>query len=451
MRFLIIQTFVLKNSEFVEIRKDKYILNEKITIRVRITEKILANHAGLKTVAPGDIIEAEIDLVMVHEQLGGRIAPEYAKLECDSIWDPNKVFFVLDHWVPAPTVQAAEMHKTAEAFAEKYGFQHRCARNEGICHQVLPEQGFAYPGRLIIGSDSHTTTYGAFNCFSTGVGATDVSIVFNTGKLWLRVPETRLIHLYGQLNNASAKDLALTMLRDYKTDGAIYSAFEFMGPSVNDPIPLSIDSRMVLSNMVQEMGAKCGIFNHDKLLDDWLSKIPNIAKYEPVVSDKETDVLEQPSYMLDEIVPMVAKPHSPDNVVPVSELEDVELDQVFIGSCTNGRLEDLRIAARILKGKTIAKGTRLIVIPASKKVYLDAMKEGLIEIFIQAGAIVGYPTCGPCIGGHMGVLGEHEVCLSTSNRNFKGRMGAASAEIYLASPETAAKSAIAGKITCENN
>jgi 3-isopropylmalate/(R)-2-methylmalate dehydratase large subunit len=383
---------------------------------------------------------------MVHEQLGGRIAPEYSKLGCDSIWDPSKVFFVLDHWVPAPTVQAAEMHKTAEAFADKYGFINRCARNEGICHQVLPEHGFAYPGRLIIGSDSHTTTYGAFNCFSTGVGATDVSIVFRTGKLWFRVPETRLILLQGELKRASAKDLVLTMLRDYKTDGAIYSAFEFAPIKEGTNIPLSVDSRMVVANMVQEMGAKCGIFWHDAVLDNWLSRISNIPPYKPVCSDPDSDVLEQRTYILDDLVPMVAKPHSPDNVVPVSEVGDVELDQVFIGSCTNGRLEDLRIAAKILKGKSIAKGVRLIVIPASKTIYLDAMKEGLIEIFVQAGAIVGYPTCGPCIGGHMGVLGDHEVCLSTSNRNFRGRMGSTSAEIYLASPEIAAKSAIAGKI-----
>ncbi len=413
---------------------------------MRIVEKILAHHCGSACVAPGDIVEADIDLVMVHEQLGGRIAPEYSKLGCDSIWDPSKVFFVLDHWVPAPTVQAAEMHKTAEAFADKYGFEHRCARNEGICHQVLPEHGFAYPGRLIIGSDSHTTTYGAFNCFATGVGATDVSIVFHSGKLWFRVPETRLITLQGELKRASAKDLVLTMLRDYKTDGANYSAFEFAPPKEDQNIPLSVDSRMVIANMVQEMGAKCGIFWHDAMLDDWLSIVPNMPSYKPVQSDPDSNVLEHRSYVLDEIVPMVAKPHSPDNVVPVSEVGEVELDQVFIGSCTNGRLEDLRIASGILKGNTVAKGVRLIVIPASKKVYLDAMKEGLIEIFVQAGAIVGYPTCGPCIGGHMGVLGDNEVCLSTSNRNFKGRMGSATAKIYLASPEIAAKSAIAGKI-----
>lgn len=413
---------------------------------MRIVEKILASHSNDKEVFPGDTIEADIDLVMVHEQLGGRIAPEYSKLGCDSIWDPSKVFFVLDHWVPAPTVQAAEMHKTSVEFAKKYQFQHVCPRNEGICHQILPEQGFAYPNRLIIGSDSHTTTYGAFNCFSTGVGATDVAIVFKTGKLWFRVPETRVIRLIGNLQTGSAKDLVLTMLRDYKTDGAIYSAFEFVGDKDESQISLSVDSRMVVSNMVQEMGAKCGIFQHDKILEQWLSGLSNKPNYKPVVSDSGSAVVEERQYVLSEIIPMVAKPHSPDNVVPVAEVGDVELDQVFIGSCTNGRLEDLRIAAKILKGKQIAKDTRLIVIPASKKVYLDAIREGLVEIFVEAGGTFGYPTCGPCIGGHMGVLGEDEVCLSTSNRNFKGRMGAVSAKIYLSSPETAAKSAIAGKI-----
>jgi 3-isopropylmalate/(R)-2-methylmalate dehydratase large subunit len=236
------------------------------------------------------------------------------------------------------------------------------------------------------------------------------------------------------------------MLKDYKTDGANYSAFEFEPETLGGNINLTIDSRMVISNMVQEMGAKCGIFHYDSVLRNWFENNPNVPKHKPILSDTNSDVLEKKIYELNEIEPMVAKPDSPDNVVVVDEVGDIELDQVFIGSCTNGRLEDLQIAAKILNKKQIAKGTRLIVIPASKTVYLQAMKEGLFEIFIEAGATVGYPTCGPCIGGHMGVLGEHEVCLSTSNRNFKGRMGAPSSKVYLGSPATAAASAIKGKI-----
>ena len=390
-------------------------------------------------------MQAQIDLVMVHEQLGGRIAPEYSKTGLKSVWDPTKVFYILDHWVPPPDIRAANMHRQAEQFARDYKFKHVCDRNAGICHQVLPEEGFAYPGQLIVGSDSHTTTYGAFNCFSTGIGATDVSLVFATGELWFRVPETRLITFMGSFSTGvSAKDLCLQMLSDYTTDGAIYDAFEFQ---CETPSSLSIDARMTISNMVQEMGAKCGIFSCDSVLRRWLEANENVPPFSPIESDPTSPVIETRHYELNQLVPLVAKPHSPDNVVPVSEVGEVEIDQAFLGSCTNGRLEDLRAAAQIVRGKRVHGRVKFIVIPASRQVYLDAMREGLLEIFIKAGATVGYPSCGPCIGGHTGVLGDDEICVSSSNRNFKGRMGAASSKIYLASPETVAATAITGKIT----
>ncbi len=408
-----------------------------------IAEKILSGHSSNKTISPGEFIEAEIDLVMVHEQLGGRIHKEYEKLELDKVWDPDKIFFILDHWVPAPSIEAAKMHQDCRKFAKKYKFKHDIGMDKGICHQVLPELGFAKPGMLIVGSDSHTTTYGAFNCFSTGIGATDVSVVFATGKLWFKVPETQKFFLEGQLReNVMSKDLILQIIGDLSTGGAEYKSMEFHGDGAKD---LSIDSRMTVSNMVVEAGAKSGIFIPDNNLVEWL-KGRSISNYKLTMPDDNAVYIEEFNYDLSQIVPVVAKPPSPDNVVPVLELPEIKIDQAFLGSCTNGRLEDLRQAAQILKNKKIHPDVRLIVIPASKEIYLNAIKQGLIEIFLNSNAIVGNPTCGPCFGGHLGVLGPNEVCISTSNRNFIGRMGDISSKIYLASPTTTVASALKGKI-----
>lgn len=409
-----------------------------------IAEKILLNHTNLKEIVPGQFIECEIDLIMVHEQLGGRIHEEYNKLGLDYVWDPNKIFFILDHWVPAPTISAAEMHQDCRNFAEKYKFVHNIGLNKGICHQVLPEMGFARPGMLIVGSDSHTTTYGAFNCLSTGIGATDVSYVFATGNLWFKVPESFRFNLTNKLNyRVMSKDFILKLIGDLSTKGAIYKSLEFHGDGIKD---LSVDGRMTITNMVVEAGAKFGVFLPDDKITHWLEKRTNVH-YEFVHPDKDANYEKEFEYDLSEIVPVVAKPSNPGNISTVKDQEGIEIDQAFIGSCTNGRMEDFYIAAEILKGKKVNQKTRLIIIPASTEIYKKMMKEGLIEIFLNAGAIVGHSTCGPCIGGHMGVLGPEEVCISSSNRNFIGRMGAPSSKVYLASPATIAASAINGKIT----
>lgn len=407
-----------------------------------LAEKILLAHSDLKEISPGQFVECDIDLIMVHEQLGGRIHKEYEKLGIDYVWDPNKIFFILDHWVPAPTISAAQMHQDCRAFAEKYNFIHNIGMDKGICHQVLPEMGFSRPGMLIVGSDSHTTTYGAFNCLSTGIGATDVSVVFATGKLWFKVPESFKINFVGELNKGiMSKDIILKIIGDITTKGAIYKSLEFHGIE-----SLSIDGRMTISNMVVEAGAKFGVFLSDNKLENWIQKRSK-EEYNIIHPDKEAIYEKTLEYNLSEISPMVAKPSSPGNADEIENVEGIEIDQAFLGSCTNGRIEDLRIAAKILKGKSINPKTRFIITPASKEVYITAMKEGLLDIFINAGAVVTHSTCGACIGGHMGVLGEGEVCISSTNRNFVGRMGAASSQVYLASPATVTASAIYGKIT----
>ncbi len=413
-------------------------------MRKTIAEKILLEHSDLKEISPGQFVECNIDLLMVHEQLGGRIHKEYEKLGIDYVWDPNKIFFILDHWVPAPTISAAQMHQDCRAFAKKYKFIHNMGMDKGICHQVLPEMGFSRPGMLIVGSDSHTTTYGAFNCLSTGIGATDVSVVFATGNLWFKVPESFKIKLSGELQRGvMSKDFILTLIGDISTKGAIYKSLEFHGEGAKS---LSIDGRMTISNMIVEAGAKFGVFLPDKKLEKWLKNRTN-EPYKFLTPDDGAVYEKTFEYNLSEITPAVAKPSSPGNLAKIEEVEGIEIDQAFIGSCTNGRMEDLRIAAKILKGKKIHPKTRLIIIPASKEIFKKALKEELIEIFIEAGAVVGNSTCGPCIGGQLGVLGADEICISSTNRNFMGRMGDPSSEVYLASPATIAASALGGKIT----
>jgi homoaconitate hydratase family protein len=409
-----------------------------------VAEKILKTHSKVEEISPGQFIEAEIDLIMVHEQLGGRIHKEYEKLGLDKVWDPNKIFFIMDHWVPAPTITAAQMHQDCRDFAEKYGFIHNMGMNKGICHQVLPEMGFARPNMLIVGSDSHTTTYGAFNCLSTGIGATDVSVVFATGNLWFKIPESYKIELTGKLNEGvMSKDFILSFIGEISTKGAIYKSLEFHGKGTEN---LSIDSRMTISNMVVEAGAKFGVFLPDKKLDIWL-KNRTKEEYSFIIPDEKAEYEKSYRYDLSKITPVVAKPSNPGNIAAVEEVRGLEIDQAFLGSCTNGRMEDLRVAAKMLKGKKISPKTRMIITPASKEIYMNALSEGLIEIFLNAGAIVTHSTCGACIGGHLGVLGPDEICISSTNRNFVGRMGDPSSEVFLASPATVAASALNGKIT----
>jgi len=411
-----------------------------------IAEKILKEHSNLKEISPGQFINSDIDLIMVHEQLGGRVHIEYEKLGIDYVWDPDKIFFILDHWVPPPTISAAQMHQDARKFAEKYKFTNNYGYqlDKGICHQILPEMGFARPGMLIVGSDSHTTTYGAFNCLSTGIGATDISVVFATGKMWFKVPESFKIKLSGTLNKGvMSKDFILTLIGDISTKGAIYKSLEFHG---NGAQRLSIDSRMTVANMVVEAGAKFGVFLPDKILKDWLEKRTE-KQYSKVLPDENAEYEKKFHYNLSEITPVVAKPSNPGKLANIEDVEGYEIDQAFLGSCTNGRVEDLRIAAKVLNGKKINSKTRMIVTPASKEIYLHALREGLIEIFLNAGAVVTNSTCGACIGGHLGVLGPEDVCISSTNRNFIGRMGAPSSEVFLASPATVAASALRGKIS----
>ena len=416
-----------------------------------ISNQIFAKHSTKKSLEPGEFVECDIDLVMVHEQLGGRISPEFRKLGLNNLWDPSKVFYILDHWVPAPDIKAVKMHQIANKFAKDYKIKWNMGQNQGICHQVLPEKGFSRPGMLIVGSDSHTTTYGAFNCIGTGIGATDVSIIFSLGKLWFKIPEVQRIEFEGELGSkVMGKDVVLQLLKDFRTDGAIYEAFEFGGPGLRN---LSIAARMTIANMSVEMGAKCGVFESDNILEKWLKGHPspedqlNTKFNQPISPTKDARYKKRSNYNLNEIPPLVAKPYSPDNVVPVEELGTIEIDEAFLGSCTNGRMEDLCIAAKIVKGNKIPSKVKFIIIPASREIYLQALHEGLIEIFIQAGCVVEFPSCGPCIGGHLGVLGPEEVCVSSSNRNFKGRMGDPTSKSYLASPAVVATSALKGYIT----
>ncbi len=416
-----------------------------------ISNQIFAKHCNKKSLESGEFVECDIDLVMVHEQLGGRISPEFRKLGLKNLWDPSKVFYILDHWVPPPDIKAAKMHQIANKFAKDYNIKWNMGQNQGICHQVLPEKGFSRPGMLIVGSDSHTTTYGAFNCIGTGIGATDVSIIFSLGKLWFKIPEVQRIEFEGKLGSkVMGKDVVLQLLKDFRTDGAIYEAFEFGGSGLRN---LSIAARMTIANMSVEMGAKCGVFEADKILENWLKVHPSPesqinTKFNKLISPtKDAKYKKISNYNLNEIPPLVAKPFSPDNVVPVEELGTIEIDEAFLGSCTNGRMEDLRIAAKIIKGKKVPANVKFIIIPASREIYLQALNEGLIEIFIQAGGVVEYPSCGPCIGGHLGVLGPEEICISSSNRNFMGRMGDPTSKSYLASPAVVAASALKGYIT----
>jgi 3-isopropylmalate/(R)-2-methylmalate dehydratase large subunit len=411
-----------------------------------ISEKILASHSRKHNVVAGDFVEAKVDWAMVHEELGtpNGVAHLFETLGYDKVWNPRRIVALLDHWVPAPSVDAAEIHKTVRQFVRKYKISNWFDMNVGICHQIMPEQGFVCPGELIIGTDSHTTTYGALGAFSTGVGATDMTIVFATGKLWFKVPETIKYTISGTLPKfILGKDIILRILREIGTDGAAYKAIEYYGDTVKR---LSIDSRMTICNMGVEAGAKASIVPPDQKTLDYVKKRTKRA-FKAVKADKDAQYIENYDLDVSDLEPQVAKPPNPANSVSVAEVEDTPVDQAFIGSCTGGRLEDLAMAARLLKGKKVAKNTRLIVIPASYEIFMAAMKGGIIETILQAGGIVESPTCGPCTGGHLGLLASGETAIATVSRNFVGRMGSPRARVYLASAATTAASAIRGKIT----
>ena len=396
-------------------------------------------------VSPREIIEANIDIAMTHDLTGPLAIKSFHEIGAKKVWDNNKIVIILDHLVPASSVISAGLHRTVRKFAEEQQIKNFYdVGRGGVCHQVMPEKGHVRPGEVIVGSDSHTCTYGAFGAFATGIGSTEMAAVFATGKLWFRVPEVIKVDVSGKFPKlVTAKDLTLNIIGKIGADGAIYKGLEFSGSTIKD---MTIDSRMVLSNMAVEMGAKAGMIEPDQKTVDYVNARTE-KPFKPIKSDTNAPYERVIDVDVSDLQPQVAVPHSVDNVKPISEVEDVKIDQAFIGSCTNGRLEDLRAAAQILVKKKIAPGVRLIVIPASQEIYLNAMNEGLIKLFMDAGATVGNPNCGPCLGGHMGILAEGEVCISTSNRNFIGRMGSSKSFVYLASPTTVAASAITGKIT----
>jgi len=417
-------------------------LQGKETI-LTLTEKILAAHADKKKVSPGDFINVRVDLVMANDITAPIAIREFRRLGVKRVFDPQKVVMVPDHFVPNKDVASAEQAKLMREFAREQGVIYFEVGQMGIEHVLLPEQGLVLPGDVAIGADSHTCTYGALGAFATGMGSTDIAAAMATGDIWMKVPPTIKLIYHGSPGKwVSGKDLILYTIGDIGVDGALYSTMEFTGEAIDT---LSIDGRFTMANMAIEAGAKAGIFGVDNKTQLYVksrAERPYLV-YEPDNDAEYSKVIE---YDVSDMEPQVALPHSPANVRPVSQVENVEIDQVVIGSCTNGRLDDLRLAAQVLKRKKVHQKVRCIIIPGSQQVYLDALTEGLIEIFTKAGAVVSTPTCGPCLGGHMGVLAEGERCISTTNRNFVGRMGSPKAEVYLANPAIAAASAIAGRI-----
>lgn len=415
-----------------------------------ISEKILSEHSvDKKKKYANDIVECEVDYVMVNDVTGLPAFKVYENFNV--IPKKEKIVLIPDHYVPNKDVASAEQAKAMREFAKKYNIENYFEIGYGgVCHQVMVEKGFVAPGRLIVGADSHTCTYGALGAFSTGIGSTEAACVFATGTLWFKVPETMKFNINGKDGKLKkfvcGKDVILKIIKDIGVDGALYKAMEFYGNVCEN---FEISDRLTISNMVVEAGAKAGIFPPDKKTDEFLKKRVK-GKYKKIFADENAEYCEKFDYDADSFVPMVAVPYLPSNGKPASELSNIEIDQAYLGSCTNGRIEDLRIAAKILKGKKIKKGVRMIVVPASTEVYLQALKEGLIEIFINAGCYVSGPTCGACLGGYMGVLAKGEKCISSTNRNFIGRMGHKESEVYLASPATVAASALTGRITDPN-
>lgn len=404
------------------------------------SEKLFSVRAE-REVSAGEIVTLEPDYYLSHDNTSA-IAKKLSQIGIEKPKYPERVVVILDHTVPAPTSDYAKGHKEVREFVEASGINHFYDINAGVCHQVMLEEGFYAPGRLIVGADSHTTSGGAVFAFSCGVGRTELAGVWATGDIWLRCPETIRINLTGEFKpHVSAKDLALAIIGDIGADGALYQAVEFAGESVKS---LSISDRFVLCNLSAEMGAKNAYFLPDSVLEAFVGAIS--PKVISLTSDADASYARTLSYNLSEIIPVVSAPHSVDNVKPVSEVAGTRIHQALIGTCTNGRIEDFRVAANILRGRRIAKGVRLLLFPASMAVFRQALSEGIVEALAEAGGVWMNPGCGPCLGAHEGVLAPGEVCISTANRNFRGRMGTAEAEIYLASPATVSASALAGEI-----
>ena len=410
-----------------------------------MTQKILAAHAGLETVTAGQLIEAKLDLVLGNDITAPVAIHEMDKMNTESVFDRDKIALVPDHFVPNKDIKSAEHCKCVREFAAKHDITNYFEVGQmGIEHALLPEKGLTVAGDVIIGADSHTCTYGALGAFSTGVGSTDMAAGMATGLAWFKVPSAIKFVLTGKPTEwISGKDIILHIIGMIGVDGALYKSMEFVGDGIKY---LSMDDRFTIANMAIEAGGKNGIFPVDELTVEYMKEHSQRA-FVAYEADEDAEYDEVYTIELDKLKPTVAFPHLPENTHTIDEIDEIKVDQVVIGSCTNGRLDDLRIAAKIIEGHKVKEGLRVIIIPATQKIYLQAMEEGLIKTFIEAGAVVSTPTCGPCLGGYMGILAQGERCVSTTNRNFVGRMGHVESEIYLASPAVAAASAITGKIS----
>ena len=414
-----------------------------------ITEKILAAHFGKAEVKPGDFIEANVDIALANDVTAPLAIQEFKKLGLNKVFDKTKITLVPDHFTPNKDIKSAEQCKILREFAKEQGLTHYYDQQEvGVEHALLPEKGVVLPGDIVIGADSHTCTYGALGAFSTGVGSTDLAAIMATGKVWLKVPESIKFVITGKLPKwVYGKDIILNIIGKIGVDGALYKSMEFTGDTIET---LNISDRMTICNMAIEAGGKNGIIAPDKITEDYV-KTRAERPYKFYASDADAKYCQVIEIDASKLEPQIALPHLPSNVKGISQIKNLKIDQVVIGSCTNGRIEDLRIAAEILKGKKIDKNIRLLVIPATPLIYKQAMDEGLFSIFLDANAVISPPTCGPCLGGHMGILAKGERSLATTNRNFVGRMGHPESEVYLCSPAVAAASAIAGEIVTPAN
>ena len=411
---------------------------------MNMSEKILARHAGRDSVSAGELVICDLDMVLANDVTAPPSIKEFEKIG-RPVFDKEKIALVPDHFQPAKDIKSAQLAKAVRDFARKHELKHYFEQGRvGIEHVILPEMGIVGPGMLTIGADSHTCTYGAVNGFSTGVGTTDLAVAMATGKAWFKVPEAIKVELTGKKpENITGKDVILTLIGMIGVDGALYKSLEFAGEGVKS---LSMTDRLTIANMAIEAGGKNGIFPFDEVTKEYVEGRVQ-QPYEPVAPDEAASYVQTVTIDLSSLTPVVAFPHLPGNTKAVKDIkEPVEIDQVVIGSCTNGRLEDLQIAAKVMKGHKVHDRVRCIVIPGSQAIYQQAMHEGLFDIFLEAGAVVSCPTCGPCLGGYMGILAPGERCVSTTNRNFLGRMGDKTSEVYLAGPQTAAASAVLGRI-----
>ena len=406
-----------------------------------VIEKIIRNNVG-HAVKPGDIVTVNVDRVMIHDIFIPFVAEKFEEMGFQKLWDPDKVVLIYDHLVPASQLDDTRHFHVGDAFAEKYGMKN-VHRSDGICHQLMTEAGYVKPGNIVFGTDSHTTTYGCVGAFSSGIGYTEMASILGTGTMWIKVPETIKVVINGELpENVMSKDVILRLIGDLGADGATYRALEFTGSAVKN---MSVASRMTIANMAIEAGAKCALFTPDEKTAEYCEiELNDFQK--SLAGDEDAVYLKTMTYRAEDFVPVMACPSQVDKIRDVSTLEGTEIDQVFIGSCTNGRLEDLAAAAEVLKGKKVADYVKLIVTPASRKIYRQAIKLGILDTLAEAGAMITHPGCGLCCGRAGGILTDGERVVATNNRNFLGRMGTSKVEIYLASPKTAAACAIAGKI-----